>query len=503
MSRMRSTASESITECICKILTLRIPTLWPSPAPNKHHSTDRLLTASHSQCNALSLCSRSAYDTTNGRFNDLLDQMANDIEHQHALQILLREATLDEEVLCWLVLEDREDDVKKLLDEGRVQADAQDADCDLAIHLAASHGRLRILNALIAAGASLGARDHERATPLVLACIHGHVDCVIALLQAGADPSSKWQYLTPIQWAFVKKHAECEKACEAHGAVRHSIPLGRGETTDESGNRLRPPPERTVRRRRKAASVKSTASSGNGGGSASVAGAVADAAAGKERWRGHAWVTASLLSAVTPRKKHANFQQLCTDFNGLKCLDLAVRNYIQRDAKLRNSGAAVARPRSLPDATINSFSLRPGVRLRKTEPNPDVLRKIKAAHTLDASWFGREGAAKHFASIEHDDPAYVYFLGELLLCFTFKHEGKRHDCCYIRYWWPDVDERKLPAGDGISLQTRYVLRKAHMYEVVPVSRVQFRANLVEPPAFRDNDATKHYRVLNDDIYWNF
>ena len=422
--------------------------------------------------------------------------MANDIEHQHALQILLHETALNEEVLCWLVLEGREDDVKRLLKEGRVQADAKDADGDLAIHLAAAHGKLVILEALIAAGASLGARDRERATPLVLACIHGHTDCVTALLRAGAEHSSKWQYLTPIQWAFARGHGECEKACAAHGAVRHKVPPGRGETTEGHVNRLRPPPERTVRRRRKAASVKAASAS---------AGADASAARGEGWWNGHAWVTQSLLSAATPRKKHADFKQLCTDFNGLKFLDLAVRRYVQRqaNAKLSSGEAPVALPKQLPDSTIKSFSLRPGVRLRETDASPEVLRKVKAARTLDASWFGREGTAKHFASIEHDDPAYVYFLGELLLCFTFVHEGERHDCCYIRYWWPDVDERKLPAGDGISLQTRYVLRKAHMYEVVPVSRVQFRANLVEPPAFRDNDATKHYRVLNDDIYWNF
>ena len=48
-----------------------------------------------------------------------------------------------------------------------------------------------------------------------------------------------------------------------------------------------------------------------------------------------------------------------------------------------------------------------------------------------------KGTPKHFVALDHDDPGFKYFLGELLLCFTCVHQGVVHELCYIHYLWPD------------------------------------------------------------------
>ena len=431
-----------------------------------------------------------AFDMTNFRMYDALDQMATDIEHQLALQLLLRNQALNEELLCYLALEGRESDVRELVLGRRcVSANAKDADGDRAIHLAAAHGRLSILKVLIEAGADLEARDHEHATPLVLACVNGNTDCTEQLLAAGARAASKWQYLTPIQWAFVKGHTACEKALERRGAVRHTIPPGRGETSSLDVNRLRPPPSRVARRRRKAASIKARpiedGAEGNGEQS-------------DEAWSGHTWVASSLLAAAGLKKSDQRFKELKSTLPGFDILQAAVRSYIQLHEK---SDAPLAK---LPAATVESFQIRPGIRLRKTDADAALQRKLEAAPTVNATWFGAEGAAPQFVSLSHDDRKYKYYFGELLSCFTFVHMGTRHECCYVRYLWPDVLDSELPAADGISLKTKYITYAKALYEILPLASVEFRAPLVRPPPLRQRSgAQKEFYVLNDDIYENF
>ena len=385
-----------------------------------------------------------AFDMSNFRMYDVLDQMANDIEHQLALQLMLRDKALHEELLCYLVLENRESDASELVLQRHISANAKDSDGDRALHLAAAHGRLPILEMLVRAGADLEARDHENATPLVLACVNGQTECVKHLIGAGANVSSKWQHLTPIQWAFAKGHKACEAALEEHGAARHTIPPGRGETTSLNVNRLRPPPPRVTRRRRKTASIKAVAPSTDGNDEPS------DAA-----WNGHAWVAKSLLAAAGLKQSDARFKELRKELLGFDVLHMAVRTYLQRH-HVHEPSAAPSRATAIPDDIISSFQIRPGIRLRKSDPDAIKQRKIAAAPTINATWFGVKGTAPHFVSIRHDDAHYKYYFGELLSGFTFVHNGTRHECIYVRYIWPDVLDIELPAADGISLKTKYI-----------------------------------------------
>ena len=54
--------------------------------------------------------------------------------------------------------------------------------------MAASLGKLPVLMFLIdVCGAALNLQDNEGATPLLIAAVNGHVSCLQALLQRGAD----------------------------------------------------------------------------------------------------------------------------------------------------------------------------------------------------------------------------------------------------------------------------------------------------------------------------
>ena len=43
--------------------------------------------------------------------------------------------------------------------------------------------------------------------------------------------------------------------------------------------------------------------------------------------------------------------------------------------------------------------------------------------SIDASCFMPKGTPKHFVALDHDDPGFKYFFGELLLCFTCMHSS--------------------------------------------------------------------------------
>lgn len=107
-------------------------------------------------------------------------------------------------------------------------------------------------------------------------------------------------------------------------------------------------------------------------------------------------------------------------------------------------------------------------------------------------------------ALDHNDPAYVYFFGQLLLCFSLEHEGRRHECCFVEYLWPDRAGLRSREDDGVPLVTEYFHVKRKAYEVRPVEQVLFCPQLVDPPMIhaprRNTDASY---FLNEDLYGNF
>ena len=183
-----------------------------------------------------------------------------------------------------------------------------------------------------------------------------------ALLAAGAKPGSKWQYLTPIQWATARGHLRCVKALRAAGAAHAALPAGYHAVPQEASSAanwlLRPPPL-VPRLRRKAVSAKATPpAAGEGGGSDSSG-----------LWCGHAWTSRSLLWTVMEDSEEAT--RLCQQYPCLEVLEVALAKLLH---KTRSN-----RPPPLPDETVASFSIRPGLRLRSSDPDPELDAKVKAA----------------------------------------------------------------------------------------------------------------------------
>ncbi|KAL6624378.1 hypothetical protein ACP70R_031699 [Stipagrostis hirtigluma subsp. patula] len=56
-----------------------------------------------------------------------------------------------------------------------------------ALHIAAANGRLEVLSMILDRGVHPDAVNRHKQTPLMLAAMHGKIDCVLRLLQAGAN----------------------------------------------------------------------------------------------------------------------------------------------------------------------------------------------------------------------------------------------------------------------------------------------------------------------------
>ncbi|XP_062180301.1 E3 ubiquitin-protein ligase XB3 [Phragmites australis] len=56
-----------------------------------------------------------------------------------------------------------------------------------ALHIAAANGQLEVLSMILDHGVQPDALNRHKQTPLVLAAMHGKIDCVLKLLQAGAN----------------------------------------------------------------------------------------------------------------------------------------------------------------------------------------------------------------------------------------------------------------------------------------------------------------------------
>ena len=201
-----------------------------------------------------------------------------------------------------------------------------------------------------------------QATALVEACVQGHSPCVKALLEAGAKPHSKWQGLSPIQWASKQGNGTCVEECRRGGGRLRPLPIGKRSVSREE-NCLLPPPLRDARPRRRQQSVHAASASDGSGG----------AGAGSH-WSGQEWVRASLLAAIEGRGEHANRgAQLKQRYPRLGGLGGAIRAYIWPERLPR------ARPR-LPPRTVASLSLRRGLRLRRAGAGgADIDRRVRAA----------------------------------------------------------------------------------------------------------------------------
>ena len=205
-------------------------------------------------------------------------------------------------------------------------------------------------------------RATMQATALVEACVQGHSPCVKALLEAGAKPHSKWQGLSPIQWASKQGNGTCVEECRRGGGRLRPLPIGKRSVSREE-NCLLPPPLRDARPRRRQQSVHAASASDGSGG----------AGAGSP-WSGQEWVRASLLAAIEGRGEHANRSaQLKQRYPRLVGLGGAIRAYIWPEHRPRS------RPR-LPLRTVTSLSLRRGLRLRRAGAGgADIDRRVRTA----------------------------------------------------------------------------------------------------------------------------
>ena len=104
-------------------------------------------------------------------------------------------------------------------DENILKVTAQaTGDCN-PLNRAASHGLLRLAEALIRKGADVNAKGNSGGTPLMYAARKGHDKVVKLLLQKGADPKAKNKYgLTTLYLATASGNYKVVELLKAAGA---------------------------------------------------------------------------------------------------------------------------------------------------------------------------------------------------------------------------------------------------------------------------------------------
>lgn len=413
-----------------------------------------------------------AFDGTNKHPTQTIEQMATILNRQLAWELLEREMRLTDEALVWCVLEERTAEAQFLLAECGADPSVRDCDGDPVACLAASHGLLPILTLLLEAASHEGAgshtldkmlraRDSDGATPLVLACLHGHMECVYALLGAGACPTSKWQGLEPIHWAAGKGHETCVRALAGLSTARdpQRVPHGRSlQTTlrDPAANRLQPVPPKTVRTRQQALLCQF-----DGGPRIPL------------HWPGRQWVKSSILCATLAQGPRG---ELAASHVGLRALPLALRRYI--------FGKHLINPPRLSAQIAASLSVRPGVVLGRGAHSVD--------RRIDASVFGRRTAHSSPRIVAIDpkftDDSYVNWFAELYMCFVcLDADGVLHELCYLRWMWPSTESLSYnevtKLYEEVPYHTRYHL--ANRWEVMDVRAVSHLAPVFMPPRFNE------------------
>jgi len=85
---------------------------------------------------------------------------------------------------------------------------------------AATHGDVAAVQALLAQGAEVDAKDDGGMTPLMWASEEGHFDVVQALLTKGADVNAKTfeNGMTPLMWASEEGHLDVVQVLITKGA---------------------------------------------------------------------------------------------------------------------------------------------------------------------------------------------------------------------------------------------------------------------------------------------
>ncbi|HBS48404.1 TPA: hypothetical protein DEO28_00185 [Candidatus Dependentiae bacterium] len=94
-----------------------------------------------------------------------------------------------------------------------------DADGWTPLHLAVLRGHVVCIHALINAGANIEAKDNEGFTPLHVAAMEGRAECVKVLADAGSNIDVQDDTLgTALHYAAIEGHADCVSALIKAGA---------------------------------------------------------------------------------------------------------------------------------------------------------------------------------------------------------------------------------------------------------------------------------------------
>jgi ankyrin repeat protein len=113
-----------------------------------------------------------------------------------------------------------------------IEADAPAPDKATALHIAAAHNQIAIIQALLAHNANPNARDATQRTPLHWAAAHDREDAVALLLTHGADANAQDGYgHSPLWTALFGGHAveSLLRSLLEHGA-NPLLPSKRGST---------------------------------------------------------------------------------------------------------------------------------------------------------------------------------------------------------------------------------------------------------------------------------